>query len=342
MDNIYINVRINYIPSNNNKNNPIPAEYDVTKNEPYVKIPGNHYITVVSLSMPLKSIPITICEPENISLDIYKLKQIIAINYLGTDYSQNLLYVPNNDLDTYSPYFYYVYSYDQIIDQFNAALSLSHTASGAPGISPYFYIENGFVTLVCDDLFINSGATIKINNDCYIYLEGFQYNVNYSNILNRTFIFNQNGNVCNQYGGNQRISTGFHYWIQEYYSLQDWSIFKKIVIYSNGIPINTELSTVNNISTGYQLGDILKSPIIFDYTPQIDRLNNARTLTYYQSPNQYRLVDMNGDTPQYRINLSFYWQDIYGNYYKIFLKDSSETINVKLGIFNKKLYKHTN
>lgn len=349
-DNVYLNVTIK------NNGNPqlifSPANYEVTKNTPVVNCMSDYYLAVVDFTIPLTAVPIliakTIPEPGNPG-NINYMAAAISINYLGVSNKVHLTYVPYHNgpppiIPNSNDVYYYVYSYTRILSFFNTALNQAWVNAGEPGglgfKPPYFNFDakSGLISLIVSSAFVSSGATISFNNDSLTFLRAFDFNYDYNDLLHFSFNFYDQGNVCNENGVDVGIPGGnYLIYTQQYYSLQDWIQLRKIFITSNSFPTYPEYTTKYSPLGQSSLNPAF--PILFDFTPKFNLINTTGVVTYYESTNQYRLVDLQSRDPLFKINISIGWQDQTETINPIYL-DIGESISLKLGFFKKSMYKN--
>lgn len=163
--------------------------------------------------------------------------------------------------------------------------------------------------------FFNSFPAIQINPNNTITNEPIDYQLNIlSTITNETQF--------------EIYDTTFWFSIiQDYVTIINWNPFRKILIVTNLLPVQTEL--VDGSGDGFL-------PIISDFIPTIDTVD-VRSTFQYTPAGQYRLVDLISDGPINKVDIFVYWQDLWGNLNTLYLEPWA-TMSVKLGFFNKELY----
>src|SRR5580693_4413640 len=149
-DNIYLNVVFN-----SNGSILTPAVYNITKTIPVADKPSDYYCSVIRFDIPLNAIPLFIMPIVANQSNANLTPMTIGISVGGTNFSQNVIYV-SNELNQVAPVqnmpsqvitpYYYVFSFQNLIDSFNTALSLAFTAASAPGSVPGPYLSFNPVT----------------------------------------------------------------------------------------------------------------------------------------------------------------------------------------------------
>jgi hypothetical protein len=345
-DNVYLNVRIDH--NQNSGQESSPAYINVTKNQPYINRASDYYVSVLSCTVPLNNCPLWIASivPNQGNPNLMTSAVTIETN-LGIQPMQNLIYQPSSDqfpapiqnkpVEVVSPY-YYSDSYDSYISSFNIALAAAYALAYPLATDPpYIYLDEGLQLLVLvvskafRDLATNK---IRINSDAYNYLIGFRFKKTVT-IPNApyAFVLDDFGNVCNEFGGNQRVADAdWLFYPQQYYSLESWTPLRKIIITSVSLPILSEyLATAT--------GNNPQAPVLLDFSPQIRTGSEARTITFYVATAQYRLVDLISNDNISNVSIQIYWGDRIGNIYPLLIS-AYQSVDLKLGFFKKHLLKN--
>jgi hypothetical protein len=390
-DNIYLNIVFD-VPIVNSLGTPItaatgempiPMEYTANKTLAIVDKCSDYYCSVVRFDIPLYEIPLFIMPVLPGSQQIGSPNPnltpfIIGISYNGIPYPQNLIYTPENFItppiqnqitQIITPY-YYVYTYQILINMLNVALNLVWSASGLAMIFPTYnapyFIYNAtteLIALIVPAPFsmLTFPATtfplIFINESLIRYLDSFnlffvglnqlngvEYYFICNNLLpinpsNPTFnptppqVYPTEENAYAPFGTVPTNPPKYFIYTENYSSIQYWSSLRKILITSGSIPITYENIPSNNNS------DVAVSlPILTDYVVPLNHGGDGRTVAYYYPTAQYRLVDMISDMPLYKVNIKVYWEDIYLNRYPLTIS-IGQAASIKLGFFRKTLYK---
>lgn len=374
-DNVYVNVTFN----NNNKivsqgapfNNvidetPVLAEYNVTKTLPILSKCSDYYVSVIRFDIPLDTTPVMIMPivPNQANPDLTPM--IIGIRYLGVDYPIPINYISDNTLTAptqndpngqiITPY-YFVFTYDNLINVINLSLRQAIINSGAvllhAGQYPYFFFDPAtqLISLVVDNTFTTAGVNkpeIYVNAYLKNYLDSFRYSiVGFNQPNGRDFVFILNGTLFptpNQgvtYEDNKPPTVPvaeYFQFTEEYNVMNYWTSLRKLIITTNGIPIKNEYVPANNNSN--TSGVAVSFPILTDFVPAIELAGQSRAVAYYYPTSQYRLVDLLNDNPLYKIDLKIYWEDRKGNLYPLTIS-AFQQASIKLGFFKKSLYNST-
>lgn len=356
IENIYLNLVINH---NGPGYVPTPAVYNSVQTNPIVDKASDWYISIIRFDIPLSIIPLYIFPivPASTSLNPQPnpnlSPMVIGFTVLGLDYERNLIYVSDNPAypapvqnivnQQVITVYYFVYSYDNLINSLNVATNAAWVAAGSPGggISPFFYFNpnTGLISFVVSDAFITSGAIMYCNTYLLNFIDSFNFN-HVSLTANHEYNFVLD---TNPQRGWPTVSTPitapqtYYQFIQNYSSLAYWTALRKILFISNSLPIVNEYepssSIQQNVSTSL--------PIITDFVPAIEFASQSRSIAYYYPTSQYRLVNLIGDIPIQKLDMKIYWQDKFNNIYQLYLPYGNE-INIKLAFIKKSLYNPMN
>lgn len=350
-DNVYLNIRIENTSGTQFSS---LARYDVTKDFPIIYKASDYYAALISCNIPLSDIPILIYPIVPNQPNPNLAPMTVTITYNGFDYTENLIFVTEDSRDSppiqnlpyqvITPY-YFVYSYDSMIESFNTALATAFANSGMPGTAPYFFIDYDYqlIKLVVSNYFNPATANyaqLSINEYSNIYIDAFDFRYNGPSVKDFTFNLNTSNNVCNENGAELGIPGG-GYWLfsQNYYYLDSWLSIRKILIVSSSLSVYKEY-----ISPDSQLGNQLSTApsfnILFDFTPELGTISLGRAVSRFYPIGQYRLVDLTSNEPVTRISLQVYWQDKKGNIYPLSI-NINQSLDIKIGFFKKSLYKYT-
>lgn len=358
-DNVYETISINHPGAgystgfNSTNEQPILAEYDVTKNTPLIDRPSNYYLSVIKFDIPLSLVPLVVCKviPNQGNPDLCQMS--IGIKYLGVNYPVNLIYTPNNNLlppvqnqtrQVITPY-YYIYSYENLIRMFNVALASAWTTSGLAAANPtlrapFFYLDDGtgFIVLVVSSVFTAAGTppVIFMNESSKNYLSAFEV---------KSFGYNQPDGYDYQFILNGSLppapeteyiigGTTYYKYSQDFPTLQNWAILRKILITSNALPVNPEFVPSRNDSNANNA----TMPVISSFTPIINSIGDNNSICYYVPTSQWKLVDLRGNNALNRIDIRIYWEDANNNLYPLYIPIYQQA-NIEIVFINKKLYK---
>lgn len=352
-DNLYLNVTFDHLASDGNAGT--KAIYQVTKDEAILDNPSEWYGSIIRFDLPLSSIPLLIYPVIPNSGLAQTAPMIIGVTVGAVDFSTNLVYVPNNTLPPVNQnnpnqqiisQFYYVYTYQNIINSFNVALNASFVAAGSPGGTvPFFYYDpvTQLINLVVPQTFITAGATIYWNQDSNNFLDGFHTSLVSLTAVNGhhyTMIFDTTNDKAYPTAAAYPGAVATWKFVSEYSTLEYWGSLRKIIVTTSGIPITYEHISITTTG-GIQSGQAASIPIFTDYIPIVEMAGDTRSIAYYVPSGQYRLADLNGNVPLRQIDLTVYWQDRFNNLAPLYILPMQQG-SMKIGFFKKSLYKCSN
>ncbi len=335
--------------------------YDVTLNDAIVNNSGSYYMSVVDFAIPLTSVPLMIfpVAPNSALTNASTLNLNFVVNGVVQP-SFNVTFVPErldlpqpnqNDplIPIITPY-YFVYSYESMINMMNTTLTNAFNSMVAafPAIvqslnkAPFFTYDPStqLISLITHISYATNTAPtdtvlIQVNSDLSVYLQGFSYNY-----LKRSGLPFSQFNITS-YGENGYPSnvfpatiTGYISTTESYVSIGSWSDLKKIIITTNSLPIAGE-----SIARGATPGNIVNPQyILSSFTPQVEAAGEQRSTIYYNPSSQYRLIDIISDMEVRRIDVTIYWEDFRNNWYIMDLQPN-DNATVRLFFGKKDLYK---
>jgi hypothetical protein len=349
-DNIYLNIPINQNPTQGNLAS--IATYNESLTIPLLEDCSKYYCSIIRFTIPLSDLPILIMPILNNQTNPNLTPLIFGIRNGGVNYPVNVIYV-SAQLNQIAPtpgsppiyfnntqltsFYYWVYSFTQVINMFNTAINQAMIDAGL-GVtpSPFFTFDpvTQLISLNISNSFIVSGAELYMNFQSANFLSSF--NVNFHGLdqpQGRDISF-----ILNPLPPNSPLG-GPYVYTEDYNSIELWFSLSKILITSNSLPIQQEVSPTQNI-IGLATGVSNYIPIITDFVPQLDFSNQSRSIAYYVPQGQYRLVDMISEIPLTKLNFNILWQDKNGNIFPLYI-DIFQQAELKIAFIRKNLYKNT-
>jgi len=352
-DVFYVDVLVNNINSNYSTTS-TPAEYNETRTIPWLYNPDRYYGAIVQFNIQNTNVPVIdipiVPNQGNINLTIYD----IVLEYNGTEIYQPVIYSPQNKTaglplppnqypDGYQESdtgYYEVYSYNYFCSLVNTAFE-----------SAYNQLQIAFPTLPD-----NQQPIIKYNSTTqlfYITCDNTLYNqdvatppinIYFNGALLHLFSFLPSSTV---YLGNQAyeqllinnttsvINSNILTFTQELQSINLWSQVTSLVITTQTIPIIRS----QTFSPALYYSGILEpsnnnsqtQSILLEYSVE-DSIYTKNIV--YNPTAQYKLFELDGQSPLYNLDLKFYYRSTFGNMNPIYL-NSGSALSVKLGFFKK-------
>src|ERR1700677_1365165 len=172
---------------------PIPAEYNVTKTIPILERASDYYLSIIRFDIPLDTVPLFIMPiiPNQVNPNLTPM--IIGISSAGIAYPESLIFIPQqqsinipvqNQPTQVISYYYYVYSYQNMINMINIGLTEAWLASPLAAanptlIPPFFFFDpaTSLINLVVSTVFTTDDGinNIFINTSLRNYLDAFNY-----------------------------------------------------------------------------------------------------------------------------------------------------------------------
>jgi len=353
-ENVYFNAIVSG-PSSVGPIDGVIANYDVTRAAPIISRPSDYYVSVIRLSLNLNSSPVFICP---IKTAPNTTPWTIGISYGGNYYQQDLiwqteLYAPPNGIVDWT---YFCFNIQVFASMVNVAVAQAFAAfSAANPAAPQVvggkqapYIVYNAATQLFSWVWDASWATappavgtltagqarVGINTALQSVLDAFRV-VLVSDPANP----DNNVNYVWETLPATALAGGLYTISQAYVAVTLLSTLRRIVVTTASIPIVPEGVPASGPSgsADYASGANATRPVLADFVPQISLSGDVRAMVYYNPLAQYRLVNMQSDTPLNRIQLSFWWVATDGTLYPIILSRNA-IAEVKLGFFRKSLY----
>ncbi len=379
IDKQYYNVSIQF------KDNPTGetvAEFQEDRDVPILNKPNDWYMCITRFTINAQSIPIFIMDqildvgdPTNPNLTPYSVT-ISYFNLVGPDlirstFKVNIIYTPKNTFARPSPptatsvksisRYYYVFSYQHMIDMVNTALTTAFTAfkvaepAALQTFVPFFRFdkETSLFSLITEFDFIEpitgilDGISQTVNR-AQVCLNDKLYNKCFQGIPAK---FNGRGltggedyciDVIQEQGNTNAyafpggtipalpVNPDFLIIEQEGKTLDQWNDVRDIVFTTRSIPIYKEM--VKSSSSKDGLPTFLST--ITDFQPNLaTALSGSSILSFFQE-GPYRLINLLSPYPMRSFDFQIFWIDKIGNQIPIFITFNQE-INVRFGFFRK-------
>lgn len=382
-DRLYYNVAI---PHNDSLSfGQTPAIFQTDFSQALLQNPSEWYVCIVRYTVPSNIIPIFI--PRILpfpNTDPNLTEYSVTLSYNGADSTQNIIFVTtqpsnpvppgpsiNHPLQYDTPY-YYVYSYQEWIDDINRAINTAFAAlPGKPAgaTAPYFIFDSTtrLISLVAQRAFYNEALPgpgpirLYINLPLLPFLdaiEGLLLNANPADPKNFQFLIKDNKN--NWYTAPfETVACGFtgatgpvgcpcslcppnFIMTQEYDILANWNTLVNIQFISTllgntleYVPIASNNQNVNSINNQNLNG----VGVLTDFEPLLQLGPEARTQIQFQQTGPYRLINLNGTDPLFKFDLKVYWVDKFGIQRLLYLTHHT-VLTVKFLFIRKSSYRN--
>lgn len=341
---VYYNITI----TNNDVSGTRPAPqvvFNEIRNTPILSRPEDYFLSIVRFNLETPSLPLFIPQVQIGQTDVNLLVYSITLTYKTYEYqhfveyqSANLFASPPSApiafQDIESKY-YYVYSYQWWNDLMNTAFQAAFDGLKALVIAggdtlptnnaPFMEWNptNSTAILNADVLGYNSKSgsdyiKIYFNNPLFTLYSSFEATLNVSSSVtngkNAQFVmFNNQGlNIFNVSSGYNVIQA-----YQEYSTAPLMNPIQALVFTTALVPINPELTSVPTVygadSNFFNVGNNANITLtLTDFVVGLTEGFEYKPSVTYVPPGEYRLVDMQGNSPISSVNVSVFWRDRFG------------------------------
>lgn len=322
-DHIYYNILI----ANDDFTKTITASFQETRTSPLIRNPADYHMSVQRFSVPSTLIPIFIFKDNT-----YK----VTLTYSATNFTQTVVFIQTNQTDATDRN---IYVYQNFLNAINTAFAAAFAAliaafpAAPPASAPYltFNPVTQLISLVADERYdptVAGAATVEIwtNYQLYAKIQTFEFSfAGYAApVKNVQLIVKDEHN--NRAGG-------FITMTQEVVSLGYMFDLKSIVFTSTMIPGRGEAIPANSVTSQDS-----SRKILVDFEPDLsgNAVNPPGSIYYqfYAPSANYRLIDLQGNTPITTIDVQVYWMDHQQNLHLININPGT-CLTAKL-LFSKK------
>lgn len=331
-DNVYLNISV----KGGYSNSPcgyLPFQYSKTYPQTIIENIENYYLTLIRAQIPLNSVGLmTVYIKDGQAQTNPNLTEFsFCFTFAGTDYYQDVIYVPQNNYPIPSPPssnppyykqnitpYYYLNNYDQlkeilntaITSAFNSMYSANTVALNAAGITandqPYFIYNDSTETfsLIYKKEYVTAGVDLYMNDGLQIYFGSFNVfdnGLNQPNGKNYRFRFIDSTNNNNEYSATENQNK------QSYRFTPGWlNTVARIIISSNSLNVQNEWVQIQNDPDGLEGSSFGFFPIIYDLEPLLESNTDSTSDLVYNSQ-LYRLIDIKstGDVRQFDCRVQY-------------------------------------
>jgi hypothetical protein len=329
--------------NNNPAGQSVPLVFSDLRNTSLIQNPKDYFTAIVRFHIDTYgSLPAWIPQIQTGQSDVNKTVYSFTLAYKTTVFEAFLEFIPQNVNDPVkaptnyqdmSSQYYYIYSYQSLFQMVNNTLQSAFTGlqtavgSGFPSTEAPFILFDPIgkecvfnADSACYDV-KNTSSPIYIyaNNQMYNLISGFQWNC----LGEAPNGQNYQLQIYNNYGTNT-YTQGDYTLLQcyeEYPSITTLSPVQCVIFTSSTIPLEPTIvsnaSTFNSTTSINSSSNSATSPVLTDFTIAVDINNNYFPSIDYESPAQYRLVDLYGSGDISNLQMGVYWKDIFNNTYPL-------------------------
>jgi len=349
-------------------NLPIPLRFQESRNQPFLSNPNDYYMSIIRFQITTgDSLPVFVPQVTLGQSDPDLLIYSITLQYKNYVYQEYVRYIPDDltqpepapplDFQDITSSYYYVSSYqlwiEMVNNTFTSCFNNLNTLVTAGGdtlpttYAPFMEFDPSQLVAILDTDVL--GYERSLTNPIKIYMNSPMYNLfstfpsivqSYTNTLNGKnyllTVFNNNGtNILSlpNYNAIQSYQEGSTVAMLNPIQSIVWTTALLPVIPSNVAVPRVFGSESNLVNTGNNSNI---SNTISDFVVPVDALNRYRPNIVYIPSAEYRLYTLIGNSPINSIELSAFWQDIFGGLHPILL-NSQCSASVKI-LFRRRDY----
>ena len=334
-DNLYFDISI----SSNNQTRVTRTSYSAVRTRNIVDKASDYFISVIRFTIPAFYVPVLVVPIADIATG--ETDYSVSVGYDGEYVEKKLFYTNQGNFIPDARVSNYMFSYSQMVDMINTALEEAFndlTAPPAGSVAPFitFNSTTQLFTLYGQNDSYNESLDPRVevfmNDQLYSLFGSF-----YVERLSSGTSFNANGRDVrikfvdlknNVVDGIDPLDPNVYVaMMQDFSTLYNWNPYKRIVIVSNNLPIQSE--SVLGDGDGFL-------NVLTDFEPSND-VTDTRSVYQYEPSAQYRLIDMVSDAPLRNIDLAIYWQDIDSNLIPLYIPFDSQ-VTLKLAFIRKSMF----
>ncbi len=236
--------------------------------------------------------------------------------------------------------YFWEYNIQNILDNYNQAWSRAGQALNAqfPALGtdvPYFIFDTSqnILSLIVPYSYYLNGVKLFTSRESADFFTTF--NVAFTDVEEKSMqfiLYYDNTNGFSKYGV-APVDPPVFIKVSEYVSLFARSIssFKSLVFTTENLPVKSEFVSNGQNRTGFL-------QIITDFIPDLSQLGVYRqSLSFFQT-GPYRLFDLIGTAPLYRVDYRIFWQDKVNDRLHELRLYKNSFANVKFGFFRKETF----
>jgi hypothetical protein len=348
--------------------NPVPLSFTENRNSSFLSCPEDYYLSIVkfqiqtgdSLPIMIPQVQLTQTDPNlliySITLTYKTFEQQEFVYYFPDDLTQTIPAPPLDQQDLTSQY-YFISSYQTWIEMVNkcfkdcfANLNVKVLAGGdtlPTSFAPFMEFDpQNLVGIINADIL---GYNRDLLNPIKIYMNSPMYNLFSSfpaTIVKNTNVINGKNVLLTIFDNNQTNILNLPTYnalqiYQESSTVALWNPISAIVFTTSLLPIvpsNTAVPKILNSNPNLlaNANNANINNIISDFTVPIDAFNRYKPNIVYTPSGEYRLFNLNGNSPISAIEITAYWRDNFGGLHNVYL-NSGCGASIKI-LFRRKDY----
>lgn len=340
---IYVNVDIDYNAGYIASEDSSYAQTRLSKSVPIVEQAENYHLIVDRFEINGRMIPLFIWDPT-------KTYTVRIVDSAGTNFDVNLVYVNNMGLSPSEIGYYYVYTFNHMVDIINTALATAATAANVSvpwvvwdSTSERFRVYG--LSSEYDQTAVVNPVRIGFSTEIYKLYPAFTYDHVKGSNFYLIRMYERYNNIVywkDPTGGGAALgiiptllptADDNYIFVEDEFSVVDkWSSIDSILFVSNTISLKETFTTIASSNPDSTNASTLS--ILTDF--KLDGANSGdcrKTLIY--NPAQYRLLDLYSSKPITSIDISVFFTDKNSNKLNPIRLFNGDKISIKL-LFQKK------
>lgn len=341
---IYVNIDINSLTSPPSTENTTLATANVSKSIPIVMQAEHYHMIVDRFELNGRMLPLFIWNP----LETYTVRIVTAA---GVNFDVDLIYVNYQGLTPLDIGYYYVYTFNHMVDMINNALKTA-AVNAAIGSVPWIQWDSEAQRfsiwgsrLEFSQTFVLNAARIGFSTSLYKLFPAWTYDhtpgsdfylVRFIERYNNVYYYNTPAGAAEGLVLSTLPSTTTAYLvmkIEDEFSVVDkWNPIDSIIFVSNKISLKETFASINNIDQSNTNAGTLA--ILTDFKLDVSNSGDQRKTLIY-NPQQYRKIDLYSSAPINTIDIAVYFTDKETNQLNPIRIFEGDKISIKL-LFEKK------
>lgn len=306
--------------------------------------PKDYYMTVVRFQTPTQDVPLFIPDIYDIANDPNITVYEIALTYGITTHTAKVSWVTqDNTGGVLGKNYYWLYNYDLFLNMVNTTLVNLFALFTMPigSLPPYFIFDptTRLFSIVAQEQFYGVNAInpigIILNYPLLALVNNIAVNVLTSGANGATFKVQMLKNANNYYQPPNLAAVNPPVYLintQSQSSIVNWTPLRSVQLISSSLPIVQEfIPSPQNSSI---LGGV---SIIKDFVPLLNNTEAPSSGIEFVNEGPYQLINLTGEAPITKMDLSCRWSDKYGNTYPILIP-YNQTLSIKIAFIKKSTF----
>ena len=320
------------------------GNFSTQYNQSILDKPNEYYLAVMRLQVPTSDIPVFIADPFDPATDPNELVYEVGLVYNGITYTKKVEWIPLDNNTGQNNQYYWIQNYNLFLYMINQALEQLLALIPSPpagALAPYFIFDptTRLFSFVAQQAIYGQSVVapinVLLNYPLLVLFEGLSVTLLTTSANNATFQVLMLEAANNYYQpANVAVANPPIYLIntQTNPSISAWNPMKSIQVTSSSLPVVQEI--VPSSQNSNILGGV---SIIKDFVPLLASGEAPTSSIDFINEGPYQLINLTGEVPITKMDLSVRWVDKYGRIYPILIPYNS-ILSIKLGFFKKSTF----